>query len=340
MNGIFFFVVCVLFVSPVYALDMTVEKLVREENISVGSPVTIVLRFDNPFDYDLPVQIVDKNIFANNGLDVECLEQIIPKNTVVEVVYSPITAYAEGSYTLERALVNYTHPETGEDTKIESNKYSLEVKEGASNVQAEGITSIYKCDNINMQSTSYSSSESSEQSQSEEEQEQQENTQSKLQNIDQQNPENMQELKQEMQEEMQRQEAEKQKMMEQIESDSKTLEEHQKLQEEGYQLSEKNVNPTSPDSGEFEYKYQKENGDTASIKGDVNNGSVEDVSSWSSDEERRMMSALENSTEFRDAMSELEEEGFRIENKSVSPLSSNMTDFQYQLSNPDTNETA
>ena len=344
VKRILFFLVCVLFVSPVYALDMTVEKLVKEESISVGSPVTVVLRFDNPFDSDIPVQIVDKNVFANNGLNVECLEQIIPKNSVVEVVYSPITAYADGRYTLDKALVNYTHPETDADTKIESNKYDIEVKEGASNVQAEGITTIYKCDNINMQSTSYSSSESSEQSQSEEEmqqqQEQQENTQSKLQNIDQQNPDNMQDLKQEMQEEMQRQEAEKQKLMEQIESDSKTFEEHQKLQEEGYQLSEKNVNPTSPDSGDFEYQYAKENGDTASMKGNVNNGSVEDVSSWSSDDERRMMDALENSTEFQEAMSELEKEGFQIENKSISPASSNMTDFQYQLSNPDTNETA
>ena len=345
VKKILFFLLCLIFLaSPALAEEMTVEKLVKEENISVGSLVTVVLRFDNPFDYDIPIRIVDKNIFANNGIDIECLDQTIPKNSMVDVEYSPIIAYAEGSYTLDRALVNYTNPETEEDTKIESNKYGIKVKEGASNVQAEGITTIYQCDNISMQSTSYSSSQSSEQSQTKEEQEQQEaqqeNTQSKLQNIDQQNPENMQELKQEMQEEMQRQEAEKQKMMEQIESDSKTFEEHQKLQEEGYQLSEKNVDPTSEDSGEFEYKYQKENGDTASIKGDVNNGSVEDVMSWSTDKEKRMMDALENSTEFKEAMSELEKEGFQLENKSISPSSSNMTNFQYQLSNPDTNETA
>ena len=346
VKKILFFLLCLIFLaSPALAEEMTVEKLVKEENISVGSPVTVVLRFDNPFDYDLPIRIVDKNIFANNGIDIECLDQIIPKNSMVDVEYSPIIAYAEGSYTLERALVNYTNPETEEDTKIESNKYDLEVLPGATNVQTEGITSIYKCDNINMQSTSYSSSsESSEQSQTEEEQQQQEeqqqNTQDKLQNIDQQNPQNMQELKQEMQEEMQRQEAEKQEMMKQIESDPKTFEEHQKLQEEGYQLSEKNVNPTSEDSGEFEYEYQKENGDTASIKGDVKNGSVENVSSWSSDKERRMMDALENSTEFKEAMSELEKEGFQVENKSISPSSANMTNFQYQLSNPDTNSTA
>ncbi len=345
VKRIFFFLMCAIFLaSPVFASELTVEKIVKEENISVGSPVTVVLRFDNPFDYDIPVRIVDKNIFANNGLNVECLEQTIPKKSMVDVEYQPITAYAEGSYTLERARVNYTDPLTKKDTKIESNKHDIKVEEGASNVQAEGITSIYQCDNISMQSTSYSSSQSSQQSQTEEEQQQQEeqqqNTQDKLQNIDQQNPQNMQELKQEMQEEMQRQEAQKQEMMKQIESDPKTYEEHQQLQEEGYQLSEKNVNPTSEDSGEFDYKYQKENGDTASIKGDINNGSVENVSSWSSDKERRMMNALENSTEFKETVSELEKEGFELENKSISPASSNMTNFQYQMSNPNTNATA
>ncbi len=145
------------------AKKLEVQKLVdygNNKEIKVGDEVTISLKFKNPFNREIPVRIVDRNVFGDNGLDIKCLEYTLPAKEESVLTYSePIVPFKPGKYTLDAAKVTYTNPETGKRETVESNTLDLEVK--ANNTlpqrQAQGITTIYHCNGTNIHSTSYSS---------------------------------------------------------------------------------------------------------------------------------------------------------------------------------------
>ncbi len=145
------------------AKKLEVQKLVdygNNKEIKVGDEVIISLKFKNPFNREIPVRIVDRNVFGDNGLDIKCLEYALPAKEESILTYSePIVPFKPGKYTLDAAKVTYTNPETGKRETVESNTLDLEVK--ANNTlpqrQAQGITTIYHCNGTNIHSTSYSS---------------------------------------------------------------------------------------------------------------------------------------------------------------------------------------
>jgi hypothetical protein len=152
-----------LVTSSVAAKELEVQKLVdSNKEIKVGDGVSVLLSFKNPFNRMIPVQIVDKNIFGNNGLDIQCIEYTLPAEADSGIGYAPIVPYKPGLYTLDAATVSYTNPDTGKSETVESNTLDIMVEENKSmpSVQAEGITTIYRCGGTNIQSTSYSSSSS------------------------------------------------------------------------------------------------------------------------------------------------------------------------------------
>jgi len=154
--------------SATAAKTFDVRKVVENaDNIKVGEEVAILLQFKNPFKQAIPLQIVDRNVFGNNGLDIKCLEYTLPANEESVIAYSePIVPFKPGKYTLDAAKVTYTNPETGKHETVESNTLDIEVKANNSlppgqQEQAQGITTIYQCNGTNIHSTSYSSSGSS-----------------------------------------------------------------------------------------------------------------------------------------------------------------------------------
>ena len=150
-----------LLTSSVAAKSLEVQKLVdSNKEIKVGDGVSVQLVFKNPFNSAIPIQIVDKNVFGNNGLDIQCLEYSLPREAESGIAYEPIVPYNPGMYTLDAATVTYTNPDTGKEETVNSNTLDIMVEENKSmpSVQAEGITTIYRCGGTNMQSTSYSSS--------------------------------------------------------------------------------------------------------------------------------------------------------------------------------------
>lgn len=151
----------ILLMSSVAAKELEVQKLVdSNKEIKVGDGVSVQLVFKNPFNRAIPIQIVDRNVFGNNGLDIQCLEYTLPREAESGIAYEPIVPYKPGLYTLDAATVTYTNPDTGKSETVESNTLDIVVEENKSmpSVQAEGITTIYRCGGTNMQSTSYSSS--------------------------------------------------------------------------------------------------------------------------------------------------------------------------------------
>jgi len=144
---------------------LVVHKVVENaDNIKVGDKVIVKLQFKNPFKQPIPLQIVDRNVIGNNGLDIRCLEYTLPAKEESVFAYSdPIVPFKPGKYTLDAAKITYTNPETGKRETVESNTLDIQVKANNSQQQplgqqTQGITTIYQCNGTYIHSTSYSSS--------------------------------------------------------------------------------------------------------------------------------------------------------------------------------------
>ena len=80
MKRILFLIFLALFLQNiVLANSLQVEKIIDKSDIKTGDNVTILIKFTNPFGKKIPIKIVDKNVFGNNGLDIKCFEYILPE---------------------------------------------------------------------------------------------------------------------------------------------------------------------------------------------------------------------------------------------------------------------
>ncbi|MBU4201638.1 MAG: hypothetical protein KKB85_00620, partial [Candidatus Altiarchaeota archaeon] len=63
--------------------QLEVRKAANPEEISVGDEVIMSLEFTNPFNQEIDIRIVDQNVFADNGLDIECLDRSLPFDPLI-----------------------------------------------------------------------------------------------------------------------------------------------------------------------------------------------------------------------------------------------------------------
>ncbi len=323
---------------------LTVEKDVKSRDISVGDNIDIVLKFSNPFGKPVHIRIQDKNVIAGNGLDIQCYEYTLPPDRESAVSYSqPITAFQPGDFTLGKAAITYTDPETGSEEKVWSNELKLTVRQSQNqqNLQQQGITTVYQCGGMSMTSTSYSSSGSSTSIQISSGFGQQFGQSGQQPGQGARNPGSIQQqeqdmglLKQQMQEQMQQQEQNK-KELESIINQSRGF---QRLQEElmkqGYVPYSKSVSPESASSGSFGYTYRNSKGESARISGRIENSTVRDLRKWSREDAERLAMLLENSTRFRRLHNMLVSQGYNITSKSFSEPEGNVSDFDYSYTKP------
>ena len=281
----------ILFSGIASAKQLTVKK-VTNTDIKTGDSVNIMLEFENPFNKSIPIKIQDNNILGNNGLEIQCYEYALPDNPHTGVSYDfPIQAYSAGEFTLDPATVTYTNPETGTEESVKSEPVRVSIKQGGATGQQQGITRIYNCGGVSMQSTSISSSSSTSISISSGSQQTGRNNNPQPAN----SPENIQQSAQDMQnikQEMERQKQEQQKMeniSKQSTEDIKKLEQYiesnetfrqmnRTLSDKGYNLTGKNIDMNTNISS-FEYSYGDKQGRNASITGNVTNtGEIKDIS--------------------------------------------------------------
>ena len=318
------FVICIcLFSSAVYAQTLEVEKLVETNDIKAGDDVTVLLKFKNNFNENVKIQIVDKNIFANNGLDIQCYEHTLPPGTQV-IAYEPIKPFSSGNYTLDEAAVKYTNPLTGKEDEIKSNKLELEVKAGQQmQGQAQSITTIYQCGGMSMRSTQTTSSQ-------QQNQQQQQSPDDRIQNN--QMNQNTQGLKQEIREEMQRQEKMREEFLKNIKNNSDFQKMSEELSMQNYTLNDSQINPSSNNSGEFEFSYSRDN-KTASIRGKMENGTILDLFSQSDEDREKMLQELMENREFQKYNEKLTEQGFNMSGINFNQISQNHTKVVVSYSN-------
>ena len=322
-------------IMPCVAAErLTVEKTTPQTDIQVGDDVTIMLRFTNPFGTEIPVQLVDKNVFGNNGLDIQCLERTLPDQRETTLSYEPIKPYAPGSYTLEPATVTYTNPETGKEESVTSNALNITVNGTAAQGQAQGITTVYECGGQSIHSTSYSSGSSMSvqiggsagtggMGQQSQQNQQEGDPGARVQNN--QLNQNTGAIKEEMQREMQKQQQMGDEFKKQLAENPEFQKKHQELLDNGYNLTNASVNPVSNNTGDFELGYQKPGGETARLAGSMENGSMQELMSQTSEDTSAIMDALEQNPEFQRLDHGLNGSGFERGAVAFDQLSQNQT---------------
>ncbi|CAG0959540.1 hypothetical protein METP2_00702 [Methanosarcinales archaeon] len=324
----------ILFSGTASAKQLTVKK-VTNTDIKTGDSVNITLEFENPFNKSIPIKIQDNNILGNNGLEIQCYEYTLPNNPHTGVSYDfPIQAYSAGEFTLDPATVTYTNPETGTEESVTSGPVRVSIKQGGTTGQQQGITRIYNCGGVSMQSTSISSSSStsisiSSGSQQAGQQAGQNNNQQPANS-----PENIQQSAQDMQnikQEMERQKQEQQKMenelKERIENNSDFQKLNEELQKQGYAPADREVKPESNDTGNFNYQYKKGE-ESANISGRMNAGNMENITKQSTEDIKKLEQYIESNETFMKMNKTLSDKGYNLTGKNID-LKTNISSFEY-----------
>ena len=145
-------------------------------------------------------------------------------------------------------------------------------------------------------------------------------------------------LKDQIQKQLQQQQQMEQQFEQNLFNNSKFQEYQQNLTEQGYQLSEKQLEAQDNDSGDFNLTYENTNGETANLQGSMKDGEIEDIQKQTAEDRQQMLDMLNQSTEFQEFQDQLGKEGFNKSDVSFNQQG-NQTDVDITYQN-DKNETA
>ncbi len=149
-----------------------------------------------------------------------------------------------------------------------------------------------------MQSSSEKSEQQSqEQPQQEPQEPQQHPASSKIQNN--QMNQDTKALKQQMDKQVQEQKQMEEEFKKNLENNSELQEKHQEMMDKGYTPEETSLDPSANDSGKFEFNYSKPGGEKASLKGEMKNGTMENLRSLTEEDKQEMMQKLGENKEFQ-----------------------------------------
>ncbi len=302
MKRISIFLFFLLLTGFGYAKTVEVQKIVENREVKVGDNVTVFLKFKNPFDKDVVVRITDKNIIGNNGLNIECLEYVVPAKRESTLAYEPIMVLKAGEYTLNGANITYVNPETGKTESIKSNSIKITVKRSNKTIKGQGITTIYRCNGINLRSTSFSTTQSYFNVQVT-------GSQIKKNVVSNQLNQNVNVIKNQLEREVEQQKKIKEEFQKNIIKNKKFQKEHSNLTDMGYNITDISLNPVTNDTGTFEFTYQNQKGKRVTIKGEMKNGTIERIT-LQREEKEKVLNALYNNKKFQKYDRELKNQGY------------------------------
>ncbi len=121
-------------------------------------------------------------------------------------------------------------------------------------------------------------------------------------------------LKKQVQRQLQEQEQLKQEFQRQLSENPYFQKEHQQLLQQGYNLTSGNLNPDSKDSGKFDLQYQKQNGETVQLKGEMKNGEIKNMQKLTQEDKEGIMKRLQGNKDFQELDKKLQENGFEQKN--------------------------
>jgi hypothetical protein len=117
-------------------------------------------------------------------------------------------------------------------------------------------------------------------------------------------------LKQQLQKQVQQQEQIKKEFEKRLLSDNDFLNRHQKLLENGYNITDDILNPVSNDTGSFDIKYINTDGKWATLQGNMTNGTITDLKQQTQVQQERLLEKLKQNTLFQQFHNQLITEGF------------------------------
>jgi hypothetical protein len=117
-------------------------------------------------------------------------------------------------------------------------------------------------------------------------------------------------LKQQIQKQVQQQEQIKKEFEKQLLSNNNFLNRHQKLLENGYNITDSILNPLSNDTGSFDMKYKNTDGKWATLQGTMKNGTITELKQRTQDQQEKLLEKLKQNTLFQQFHNQLVTEGF------------------------------
>lgn len=117
-------------------------------------------------------------------------------------------------------------------------------------------------------------------------------------------------LKQQIQNQLQQQEQIQREFEKQLSSNLEFMNQHNQLLQNGYNVTGGNLNPISNRTGSFEIKYQNQEGKWATLKGQMNNGTLSELEKQTQEQQELLLEKLEQNSQFQEYNKKLTEEGF------------------------------
>jgi hypothetical protein len=117
-------------------------------------------------------------------------------------------------------------------------------------------------------------------------------------------------LKQQIQKQVQKQEQIKKEFEKHLSSNNDFLNKHQKLLENGYNVTNDILNPMSNDTGSFEIKYKNTEGKWATLQGNMKNGTITELKQQTQDRQEKLLEKLKQNILFQQFHNQLVKKGF------------------------------
>lgn len=150
-------------------------------------------------------------------------------------------------------------------------------------------------------------------------------------------PQDSSALKEQMQKQMQEQQKLREEFEKNLADNPEFQQKHEEILQQGFELKGENLDPVTNNTGSFELNYEK-GSETASLKGEMKNGTIENIQKSSSEDLRKIMEKLGQNEQFQKYDSELKNENFTQQLPEINQIG-NKTQVKIQYKN-ENNETA
>jgi len=124
-------------------------------------------------------------------------------------------------------------------------------------------------------------------------------------------------LKQQIEKRIKESEIMKSEFREKLAQNREFQKEHQKLLNQGYNLTDANFDVISNDTGTFELKYRNPDGELASLSGKMDNGKLENLRKDTPETRRELLNKLQQNERFQEYQRLLQKRGYSKQNTEI-----------------------
>ena len=136
-------------------------------------------------------------------------------------------------------------------------------------------------------------------------------------------------LKKEIQQQLQEENSLKKEFEKQLASNEDFQKYHQEFLQQGYNVTNGNLNPNSTSTGDFEVNYENEQGKWAKIQGSMINGTLTNIQTQTQEERDELLSKLRADSTFQEYENQLTQDGFMEKNVEFN-FAKNMTSISLE----------